>query len=103
MLPEVNPQDQLELLLLFETAQQRVALHRGTEIAEIAQVPQIPQVAQIAEVWLVSVISDLVETDELVRERRGVLVAGGAGRNAGGRGRGRRLLRRVERLVEIRP
>lgn len=103
MLPEVNPQDQLELLLLFETAQQRVALHRGTEIAEIAQVPQIPQVAQIAEIRLMSVISDLVETDELIRERRGVLVAGGAGRHAGGRGRGRRLLRRVERLVEIRP
>lgn len=83
MLPEVNLQDQLELLLLFETAQQRVALHRGTEIAEIAQIPQIPQVAQIAEVRLMGVVPDLVETDELIRERRGVLVAGGTGRHAG--------------------
>lgn len=99
----MNPQDQPELLLLLETAQQRVALHRGTEIAEIAQVPQIPQVAQVAEVRLMGVISDLVEADELIREGRGVLVAGGAGGDPGGRGRGRRLLRRVERLVEIRP
>lgn len=82
-LPEVSLQDQPELLLLLETAQQRVALHRGTEIAEVTQIPQIPQVAEIAEVRLMSVISDLVEADQLVRERRGVLIASSAGRDAG--------------------
>lgn len=60
-----------------------MAFHRGTEIAEIAQVPQIPQVAQIAEIRLMGVVPDLVKTNELIRERRGVLVAGGAGRHAG--------------------
>lgn len=80
-----------------------MTLHRGTEIAEIAQIPQIPQVAEIAEVRLMGVIPDLVEADELIREGRGVLIAGGAGRHAGRRGRRRRLLRRVERLVQVRP
>lgn len=80
-----------------------MALHRGTEIAEIAQVPQIPQVAQIAEIWLVSVVPNLVKADQLIREGRGVLITGSSGRYTGRRGRRRRLLRCVERLVEVRP
>lgn len=36
--PRLISKDQAELLLFLETAQQRVTLHRGTEIAEIAQI-----------------------------------------------------------------
>lgn len=60
-----------------------MALHRGTKIAEITQVPQIPKVAQIAKIWLMSVVPNLVKTDQLIREGRGVLIAGSAGRHAG--------------------
>ena len=49
------------------------------------------------------VIPDLMQADQLVRERGGVLVGGGAGRDAGRGRRRRRFLRRVERLVEVRP
>lgn len=79
-----------------------MALHRGTKIAEIAEVPQIPQVAQIAEIWLMGVVPNLVKADQLIREGRGILIAGSAGRHAG-RGCRRRFLRCVECLVEIRP
>lgn len=80
-----------------------MALHRGTEITEIAQIPQIPQVAQIAEIWLMGIVPNLMKADQLIREGRGVLIAGSAGRHTGRRGRRRRFLRSVERLVEVRP
>lgn len=60
-----------------------MALHRGTKIAEIAQVPQIPKIAQIAEIWLVSIVPNLVKTDQLIREGCGVLIAGSARRHTG--------------------
>lgn len=80
-----------------------MALHRGTKIAEIAQIPQIPKIAQIAKIWLMSVVPNLVKTDQLIWEGRGVLIAGSAGRHPGRGGRRRGLLRWVERLVEVRP
>lgn len=49
------------------------------------------------------VVPNLVKADQLIREGRGILVAGSAGRHTGRRGRRRRLLRRIERLVEVRP
>lgn len=80
-----------------------MALHRGTEITEITQIPQIPQIAQIAEIRLVGIVPNLMKADQLIREGRGVLIAGSARRHTGRRRRRRRLLRCVERLVEVRP
>ncbi|KYM94865.1 hypothetical protein ALC62_14460, partial [Cyphomyrmex costatus] len=50
----------------------------------------------------VGVIPNLVKADQLIREGRSVLIAGSAGRHTCRRGRWRRLLRRVKRLVEVR-
>jgi len=49
------------------------------------------------------VIPNLVKTNQLIREGRSVLIAGSTRRHSGRRGRRRRLLCCVERLVEIRP
>lgn len=50
-----------------------------------------------------SVVPDLVKTNQLIRKGRSVLIAGSAGCHTGRRGRRRGLLRCVERLVEVRP
>lgn len=80
-----------------------MALHRRAEVAQIAEIAQVAEIAKVPEVRLMRVVPDLMQTDQLIRERGGVLIAGGTGRYPG-RGRcRRRLLRRVERFVEVRP
>lgn len=91
------------LLFLLESSEKRVTLHSGVEATQVSEIAKVPEISKIAEVRLMGIIPDLMETDQLIGKRGGVLVGRRTGRDTGRGGGGRGFLRRVERLVEVRP